>query len=496
VSDTGSRRDRWLGAILLAALAVRLIGIGAPILGVHSWRQADTAAVARNFYENGSRLLYPQIDFGGAGPGYVAMEFPLYSFLVAAVYGVTGVHESAGRLLSSMSWLLLVVAVYDLARWAADRITARWTVAFAAFLPLNVFYGRAFMPEAMLLAGMAVGLACFRRWLSGGRPGWLLASWLAIAVACLLKIPCLYIGLPLAWLAWYHDGWSFLRRPAIWLYAVLLLAVVAGWYGHSHRVGLETGLSFGIFNYGSDKWGRWELLADWQYWNSILFRSLAERHLTWGAVPLLLIGFLRPAGNRRSAFFVAWLAAILVYFLIVQGGNLTHEYYQLPAVLPLSFFLGRGTAWLLAGDRPNRRLARGMAVTLLSATAVLSVLRLGDYLGREDPRREADAELARLVASHTDPHDLGVFLTGGDPTVLYLSHRKGWIAAPATFDRPWLNGRVAKGARFLAAREDLFPSELDAGSAGDLVRRNRSLLLLLSAAGSGPTGENRNSDTD
>ena len=38
-----------LGCIILIALVLRLYKIGAPLSDFHSWRQADTAAVARNF---------------------------------------------------------------------------------------------------------------------------------------------------------------------------------------------------------------------------------------------------------------------------------------------------------------------------------------------------------------------------------------------------------------------------------------------------------------
>jgi hypothetical protein len=46
-----------LAFLILIAIAVRLIGITAPIIGIHAWRQADTAAIARNFYENGFNFL-------------------------------------------------------------------------------------------------------------------------------------------------------------------------------------------------------------------------------------------------------------------------------------------------------------------------------------------------------------------------------------------------------------------------------------------------------
>ena len=60
-----------LGVIL------RLIQLQAPILGIHSWRQADTAAMARHFALEGTPIWLPQIDWSGASPGYVECEFPL-----------------------------------------------------------------------------------------------------------------------------------------------------------------------------------------------------------------------------------------------------------------------------------------------------------------------------------------------------------------------------------------------------------------------------------
>ena len=79
-------RKRWIWAIVLLAIGVRLYHISFPVAGWHSWRQADTAAIARNLYQNGFNLLYPQIDWGGNSPGYVESEFQLYPFLVALLY--------------------------------------------------------------------------------------------------------------------------------------------------------------------------------------------------------------------------------------------------------------------------------------------------------------------------------------------------------------------------------------------------------------------------
>ena len=60
-------RPAWL-PIGLGSL-LRLVQIWMPVLGVHSWRQADTAAMARHFSLAGTPIWLPQIDWGGASAG-------------------------------------------------------------------------------------------------------------------------------------------------------------------------------------------------------------------------------------------------------------------------------------------------------------------------------------------------------------------------------------------------------------------------------------------
>jgi hypothetical protein len=48
--------------ILCLAFGLRLYKINNPIADWHSWRQADTAAVARNFDKFGFDILHPRYD--------------------------------------------------------------------------------------------------------------------------------------------------------------------------------------------------------------------------------------------------------------------------------------------------------------------------------------------------------------------------------------------------------------------------------------------------
>ena len=83
--------------ICIFAVAARLALINQPYVDHWSWRQSDVAAIARNFFQNGFRFGYPQIDWGGNAPGYVGTEFPILPFIAALCYKLAGVHEWFGR---------------------------------------------------------------------------------------------------------------------------------------------------------------------------------------------------------------------------------------------------------------------------------------------------------------------------------------------------------------------------------------------------------------
>jgi hypothetical protein len=171
-----------------------------------------------------------------------------------------------------------------------------------------------------------------------------------------------------------------------------------------------------------------------------------------------------------------------VYLLMVQGGNLAHEYYQLPVVLPTTFLMARGVDWLLCG-LPRRRVAgRSLAMVLIAVTIVLGGLRWADYLGREDRSRSAALAFARHVAAHTAVTERGVFLNQGDPTVPYLAHRKGWFVRTRDLERGWLDDRVGEGAAFFAAPAGEVPEEILA--MGEVLRSADGAFVIVRLDGS------------
>src|SRR5690349_11333718 len=98
-----------LALVLILALgaALRLYHVTAPFLDAHAWRQLDTAAMARNFYDGPFFPLDPRVDWGGRS-GYLEAEFPLIPAIIAVLYRLFGLHEILGRLVIIASSLALI----------------------------------------------------------------------------------------------------------------------------------------------------------------------------------------------------------------------------------------------------------------------------------------------------------------------------------------------------------------------------------------------------
>jgi hypothetical protein len=416
----------------------RLIHLDSTVIGWHSWRQADTAAMARNFHETGEGIFYPRADWGGGG--YVETEFQLYTYTVSLLYSVFGVHEAIGRLVSVIMSLLAILGLYLLTRRFHDERTALIAATIYAVIPLSLFYGRAFMPEPTLIAAIIWGLFFFDRWRSEGRIIDGVLAWLAVTLAVLLKIPTLYIGLPLFFIAWTNSGSArrVLLAPSLWLFALGLFVITALWYTHAHSLYKLSGNTFGIWTGSTDKWGNYSSLLTFKFYNDVFFKSIAERHLTWPGMLVFIYGLTIKRRNRRDWMAEVWLVSVIVYILVVNKGNQVHEYYQLPfippAVMVMSRGLGRMWKSITDPEQSHRRLSIVLPALLVTGILLLSGMRYVSLVSGEADREII--EFADEAKKYIPENAFVLDVSDGNPVMLYLLHRKGWIERCGTVEKP------------------------------------------------------------
>ena len=455
LSGTAPRRA-WL-PIALGSL-LRLVQIWMPVLGVHSWRQADTAAMARHFSLAGTPIWLPQVDWGGASDGFVESEFPLYPFLVSRLYGMVGIHEWLGRGLSVLCSALTIWLVMRLGqRWFNPE--AGWWAGLAfAIAPLGVYFGRAFQAEALLLLCAAGAMDSLSLWSERRLPWALVLSWLCFTTAGLIKvIPLLWLGLPLLMvqLSSNPQGQApplqtlpgrvlhLLGRPGFWLYIGTSLMAIAGWYWHAHQLGQASGLSFGFWGSGADR-SSITLLLDLNGWINLLVR-VSLRLLALVGLPFLLIGLRASWRSGGGQVAISGLVGVLLCTIATMRSSTIHEYYQLPLLLFSSPLIGLGwQTWHQRRSRWQPRLLIGLALVVS-----LTVLSL-DYWAVEHRQRDAWMPLALTIRRDLPSEARIVSVTSTDPTLLNLARRQGWLISSKQLTTERLQRWKRAGASHLA----------------------------------------------
>lgn len=451
------QRPLWFP--LAVAALLRLVHVHMPLVGIHSWRQADTAAMARHFAEGGMVFWLPQIDWGGATPGFVEAEWPLYPYLVALLQRLLGVHDWIGRGLSVLCSVLTIWLVIRIGRRLVGEPAGWWGGLFLAVLPIPVYYGRTVQPEALMLALAALSMDRVLSWRATGRARDLAIAWLAFTACCLIKVlPLFWLGLPLAWWWGQREGWRALRRPLPWMALAGTLALLAGWYIHAHRLGESTGLSFGFWAGDTNRYS-WASLLQFRYWGDLLLR-ISVRNLAVLGLPLLVLGFLTlgdlPDDERRRDVLGLPLGAVSVLLAgaLAPESSLVHEYYQLPLMLFLCPLLGLGWVRLTRGRSGTLRAS--ILLGLLVAVS-LTVLTL-DYWRVETQQAQELLPLARAIRRETAPGDPIVVVSGSDPTLLNLSRRRGWLTRPEKVTPESIEEWRARGATHIAGNVDRIAS--------------------------------------
>ncbi|MCZ7558345.1 MAG: glycosyltransferase family 39 protein [Bacteroidia bacterium] len=423
------------GILLFVALAVsfllRFYLIDSTVIGWHSWRQSDTAAIARNFHQVSMNILQPRADWGGGLP--VEAEFQLFPYLIALLYRILGESIVIARLLPSVFMLAAAWGIFRLGgRWYNERVGVM-AASLYALLPLNLFYGRAVMPEAMMLCCIVYGLLYFDRWLETKKWSDAVLAYLSVSVAVLLKLPTLWIGLPLLVLIIARGGMGSVLRPAQVLFAVAVLLPVAAWYWHAHGIFLETGNTFGIWTGETNKWGELSSLLSLKYYNDIFFKSIAERHLTYPVFLLMLYGLYRLLREKRNHITLFWMLAVIVFFFVVRKGNQVHEYYQLPFTQPAVLIAAVGIDDLLTRVA-RAKLLRAVLIAAGCLVLALSGFRYAALLqGERNTQYINDAQYLRSELA--GPSRIAI-ITDGNPVLLYVLGKHGWIVNCAAPDVP------------------------------------------------------------
>ncbi len=375
--------------ILLLALLVRLPDALRPVDGTVldnvSWRECDTAMMARNFSRGDLNPLCPTVDFGGDGAGLVEAEFPFLPWAMALCYRVIGERPEVGRLLNLLASLAALVLFLRLAARLLPPFGARAAGLFFALSPLPTGLATSLQPDGFMLLGVIGAAHFFLRFTEARQKRDLVGALLFLAAALLAKASAVHLGLFFLLLLLGRDSRALLRSPLLWLVSLLAVLPAALWYLHGRTVWLEHGNSLGLSS--EQHWAGAALFTDARFVFGVVTNQL--RHVFPPAALLLAAWAALFLKNERCVrVALAWWLSTFIFFLLsarTSGDDWAFYYHAISAPAAALLF-GAALAALerrMAASAPpeKRRLGAVLAAAaLLAVLAVFGAPRLAPLL--------------------------------------------------------------------------------------------------------------------
>jgi len=428
--------------IILTAFLVRLYKINTPLADWHSWRQADTSAVTRNFIKYGFDLLHPRFDdlsnipSGKDNPqGYRFVEFPIYNALTAIKYQILPIFsiEVWGRLLSMFASLGSLIFLYLLTKKYLGEKTALFSAFFFAFLPYNIYYSRVILPEPSLIFTSLASIYFLDKWLEKSKFIFWIFAVIFSASALLIKVTAIFLWPVLLYLLFKKYKIKMFIKPSVIFFIVISFIPILLWRKWMLQYPEGIPAFDWLLNGGNIRFRP-------AFFRWILYERLTKLILGYSLVPVLFVGFFYKI-KKIPPLFLLWFIGLVFYVCVIARGNVQHDYYQTFLIPIICVFLGRGMSILLSTSifKLNIKLLTISSTLLTLIAFYFSWQIIHTYYWINNPKIVE----AGIAVNKLTPIDSKIIAPyGGDTTFLYQTNRQGW---PQGFE---IEDKIKKGANY------------------------------------------------
>ncbi len=417
----------WLVIIVIIGFLVRLYKIDNPVADWHAWRQADTAAVARNFFKDGYNPFLPKYDdMSGVAehpvpnPGrYRFVEFPIYNSLVYMAYLLNGgVDEKLARLINVLFSLGSIIFVYAVSKNYFGTKTALLSSLLFAILPYNIYFSRVILPEPSLTFFSLGMLHFLSRWILKQKQKFFWIGIIFTAFAFLTKPTAVFYLLPLIYLYFQKEKtqWSVQKRYLVFFLLSLVPFLLWRFWIQQHPEGIPA--SNWLLNGNGIRFKP-------IFWKWILQDRFGREILGMTGSVLFFIGILKKVKPQESWLLHLLTLSSFLYLIIFATGNVQHDYYQTLIIPALVIFTARGFILLWGGisDFLPRIWTIPLSLLFLFMTIYLG---WSEVKGLYQINNPAIVEAGKK-ADQVLPKDAVVIASyNGDSSFLYQTNRPGW----------------------------------------------------------------------
>jgi 4-amino-4-deoxy-L-arabinose transferase-like glycosyltransferase len=435
-----------LSVIIIFSFIVRLYRFNNPIADWHSWRQADTSSVSRNFILHGFDVLHPMYDdisnvqSGKDNPhGYRFVEFPLYNIFQGGLYILfhSLTLEEWGRMISIFSSLLSLIFLFLLGKKYGNTLVGFASAIFFGCIPYNIYYSRTILPDPSMVMTILGGIYFFSLWIDETKIFkkniFFIASVIFTSSSFLLKPYALFFTLPFLWIVWKKWQWGFLKHALLWLFMIVTITPLILWRFWIIQFPEGIPANMWLFNGGNIRF-----TGAYFYW---IFAERISKLLLgyWGIT--IVFGGLISFNKKNFGFFLSFLFSSLVYLIVIARGNVQHDYYQILIIPTFALFFGLGLDFFLSAKDKNKLILYGLLGIVSIFSFIFGWYQVRDYFNINN---YAIVTAGNAVSKLT-PTDAKIIAPyNGDTSLLYQTQRKGW----PSFEKSLLE-LIAMGADFL-----------------------------------------------
>ena len=316
---------------------IRLFGItDAPLEMGHSYRQALTAMIARNFLEISSNIFYPRIDMAGTNTGIIGSEFPLFSYLIFWISKIFGYDHWYGRLINLIVSSVSIYYFYLIVKRYFNQ-----QIAFNAAIILTVSiwfsFSRKIMPDVFSVSLVIIGLYHCLKYFDSGKISKLLLYFGFVTAGILCKIPALalisFLAIPLVL------KYNLNRKITVVAVSVISVLIASWWYFYWAPYLVET-YHFKLFYPKGLLEGFREIIQfpvdtlD-KFWFTAFYSFIAFATFVAGLVLMVV---------KKERLMIAVFSIVTIVFLIfiLKTGSVFsfHNYYIIPYVPVMAILAG------------------------------------------------------------------------------------------------------------------------------------------------------------
>jgi len=316
-------------------VGLHLAFINLPPCGNHLWRQSNSLALTRNFFEENMSIWLPRVDKRWEFSGVTGTNFPLYEWILAVLYKIFGFSHTLHRIYALAISIASFMAIYRLFK-LPNETTGRIVAFVFLFNPLIFYYGFSAMPD--MLAILLIILANIQLYHLFQRITWqaFIMAFLFASLGLMIKYSfVLWLTIPFLLQANKITPNSFLK-----ISSPILLALIPtyAWYRYATFLTANSGgLAEFIF---TPRLLQKELLFD--FFEKTVLSTAPELFFGFPLLVLIIWMLIKyPWYKHWNWIKTASVILFITYIIAASSNLLNHDYYLLPLLAPVLLLVSK-----------------------------------------------------------------------------------------------------------------------------------------------------------